>query len=126
MGIKDFFRKKPKIKYNIVADWIKPPVLLEGTEIQIHVLSGDHYTKILTMLIGAKGNGWHGGNDFFIVEGTDAVVKSLDQGMKIKGEDAIELSDIIKNNYKVWQDDPEIKSFVKLCENGGFIIKFLP
>ena len=111
-----------KVKWHIVADYIKPPILIRGKRRQIDVVEGEHYTKIVTLLVAAKDSGWRGGEGFFIVANGDGLVRELESGMGLNAEESEDLVRIIKSNYQDWGADQEIAEFVLLCEEGGFRI----
>lgn len=112
-----------KLKWHIVAEFIKPPVVLQGRNKCINITSREHYTKIIGLLIGAKDAGWRGGDSFFVISKGEGLIRRFETGMAINSQDARELAEKIKYGLGGWQEDTQVTDFVTLCEDGGFRVQ---
>ena len=122
--------KKPQnvnhssIEWNLVADWInKSNVYLIGSKRTIEV----DEAVFCGMLVIAKINGWAGGNDLFIIKNNHGILRQLEDGMGIFGDEASELG-IKYFEFKKEQGGGMVQEnlaedFLKVCIEGGFTVE---
>lgn len=120
MGLFGKLFGKKQDKWYMVADWVRQGnIYLVGLKRTLEI----EEAAFGGMLIAAKINGWSGGNEFFIISNGDGVLKQIEDGMSILGQEASELGIKFIEFTKKKERGSMEEDFFKICMEGGFSIE---